>query len=290
MGTSLLITLREGLEMALIVAILLAYLDRIGRPDRRRAVWAGVGGAAVVCLVAAVLFDRFVGSFEDSAAEPWIEGILALTAAFVLTWMIFWMRSHARGIAGELQTKIDAVIENGPFAVAVMAFIAVAREGFETVLFLIGAQEAGQRSGWGTVVGGAIGLAIAAALGVAMHRYGHKVDLRKFFTVTGVLLIVVAAGLVAKGVYELVEAMELDALEGASLWTISSGPLATGWFKDLLAGMFGWTADEASPLRVISYFAYLVPVTWLFFRGGRSVSNRTAPTTTAGRTPIGTGA
>ncbi len=269
MGASLLITLREGLEMALIVAILVAYLAKIDRTDRVPAVWAGVGIAVGLCVLAAVLFDRFVGSFSDSAAEPWVEGILSLVAGVVLTWMIFWMRGHARGIAGDLHARLDAVVERGPAAVAAVAFVAVAREGFETVLFLIGAQEAGQRSGWNTVVGGLIGLAIAVVLAIAIYGYGHKIDLRRFFTITGGLLIVFAAGMVSKAVFELVEAMHIHALEGASLWTITSGPFAQGWSYDFLAGMFGWTATEASPIRVITYFAYLVPVSYLFFFGGR---------------------
>ena len=159
--------------MALVVAVLLTCLDRIDRRDRRVAVWAGVAAAAAVCIAAAVIFDQFVGSFEDSAAEPWIEGILALTAAFVLTWMIFWMRSHARGMTGELQSKMDAVIENGSLAVALMAFVAVAREGFETVLFLIGAQEAGQRLGVDTVIGGLIGLGASVVIAVMIYEIGR---------------------------------------------------------------------------------------------------------------------
>lgn len=270
MGASLLITLREGLEMAIIVAILLAYLRMVGRNDRRPAVWAGVGVAAALCIAAAVLFDWLVGSFEDSSAEPWIEGLLALTAGLVLTGMIFWMRSHARGIAGHLHARLDDVIERGPMAVALIAFVAVAREGFETVLFLLGAQEAGAKSGWSTVVGGTIGLAISVGIAVLIYGYGHRIDLRKFFTVTGGLLILFAAGLLAKAAFELVEAMHIEALEGTSMWTITSGPLAHGWFHDFLEGMFGWTSNEASPLRVAVYFAYLLPVAYLFFFGGRS--------------------
>ena len=182
-----------------------------------------------------------------------------------------WRQIAARLEPGDAAAlaRLDAVVERGPLAVALVAFIAVAREGFETVLFLIGAQEAGQRSGWSTVVGGVIGLAAAVLLAIAIYGYGHKIDLRRFFTVTGALLIVFAAGMMAKAVFELVEAMHISALEGSSLWTITSGPFATGWTYDFLAGMFGWTANEASAIRVVVYFAYLIPVGYLFFFGGR---------------------
>lgn len=280
MGASLLIMLREGLEITLIVAILLTYLHRIGRRDRTGAVWGGVIAATAVCVVAAVLFNWFIGSFEGSSAEPWIEGILALTAAAVLTFMIFWMRGHARGMAGELHSKLDRVVERGSMAVALLAFVAVVREGFEAVLFLIGAQEAGQTTGWDTVVGGLIGLAISIVIGIVIYGYGHRIDLRKFFTITGALLIVFAAGLFATAVFELVEAMRIEALEGSSLWTIQSGPLATGWVYDFLQGLFGWTPNEASPLRVVSYFVYLLPVGYLFFFGGRAARTPSAKTRT----------
>ena len=146
MGASLLITLREGLEMALIVAILLAYLRKIDRLHEARQVWIGVAAAVATCVAAAVVFSIFVDSFEESSAEPWVEGILSLTAGVVLTWMIFWMRGHARGIAGELHSKIDTALNKGGGAIAMMAFVAVAREGFETVLFLLGAKESTKRA------------------------------------------------------------------------------------------------------------------------------------------------
>ncbi len=277
MGASLLIMLREGLEMALIVAILLAYLRKIERTDASPAVWGGVLAAAAVCIVAAVLFDRFVGAFSNSSAEPWVEGLLALTAGLVLTAMIFWMRGHARSIAGDLHSRLDRVIERGPFAIALISFIAVTREGFESVLFLIGAQEAGQTSGIDTVIGGLIGLAAGIAIAVFVYGYGHRIDLRKFFTVTGALLILFAAGLLAKAGFELVQAMHIHALDTGRVFTVTSGPFAHGWVHDFLEGMFGWSSNEASPLRVAIYFAYLLPVTYLFFFGGRTESRPTAP-------------
>lgn len=283
MGASLLIMLREGLEMAIIVAILLAYLNKIGRHDRVKAVWVGVGAAAAVCVVAAVIFSRVVDKFASSSAEPWVEGFLALTAGSVLTWMIFWMRGHARGIASTLHSKVDAAIERGSKAIAIMAFVAVAREGFETVLFMIGAQEATKRSAIDTIVGGTIGLAIAIAIAIVIYGYGHRINLAKFFSITGGLLILFAAGLLAKAGFELAEAMKLTGLQGDSLWTITSGPFANGWVHDFLQGIFGWSANEASPLRVSIYGLYLVPVTWLFYFSGRvpkASSDRSSPSTT----------
>ena len=256
--------------MALIVAILLAYLRKIDRLDQARSVWIGVGVAVAACVTSAVIFSRFIDNFSTSSAEPWIEGILSLVAGVVLTWMIFWMRGHARGMSTALHSKLDAAIDKGGKAVAVIAFASVAREGFETVLFLLGAQESTTRSGADTVIGGLIGLAIAIGICVLMYGYGRRIDLRKFFAVTGGLLIVFAAGMLAKAAFELIEAMHIEAFEGDSLWTIKSGIFANGWFYDLLKGMFGFSADEATVARVVVYFAYLVPVSWLFYFRGPS--------------------
>jgi high-affinity iron transporter len=272
MGSSLLITLREGLEIALVLAIVVAYLRKIGRGDRLPAVWTGAGLAAVASVVTGVLFDQIIGEFEGKW-EQFIEGALAFSAVAVLTWMIFWMRGHARGIASELHAKIDAAIERSFTALAVVAFIAVAREGFETVLFLLGAETA-SASGSEVVVGGLIGLAISAVLGYLFYLGSDRIDLKRFFNWTGLLLILFAAGLFAKGIHEFREFFELEgAWYSTPLWEIKSGPLATGWTYDFLKGLFGWASDPER-IRVVAYIAFLMPTLWFYYRGAKSSSPR----------------
>jgi high-affinity iron transporter len=137
MGESFLITLREGLEIALVIAILAAYLVKSGRASMLRPMWTGVGIAAGVCIASGIAFHLLVGNFEGKS-EQFIEGALAASAAAVLTWMIFWMRKNARGLSTELRAKLEGATTAK--AVTVVAFVAVAREGFETVLFLLSAE------------------------------------------------------------------------------------------------------------------------------------------------------
>jgi len=266
MGASFLITLREGLEISLVLAIVLAYLAKTGRRDLFPAVAAGAGVAAVVCVVTGLAFHVLIGEFEGRAEQA-IEGTLALIAAAVLTWMIFWMRKNARGMSADLHGKLDAAANRSATAVALVAFGAVAREGFETVLFLLGA-ETGSSSGASVVVGGLLGLAVSAVLGVMVYRGGSKMNLRRFFQITGALLILFAAGLFAKAMHEFRELLEIEGWLAEPVWVIESGVFASGWLYDFLAGVFGWSSDPER-IRVIAYVAYLVPVSIAFFAGGR---------------------
>ena len=200
MGSSLLITLREGLEISLVLAIILGYLAKSGRTGYFHRIWLGSGLAVLVCTLTGIAFHVAVGEFEGKS-EQFIEGTLAFSAVAVLTWMIFWMRSHARGIKADLQDKLSSAIDRSPWALVAVAFVAVAREGFETVLFLVGAENQGT-SGAQVVIGGLIGLAVAAVLGLLIYRGGRHIDLGKFFAWTGGLLLLFAAGLFAKGVHE----------------------------------------------------------------------------------------
>lgn len=264
MGSSLLITLREGLEIALVLAIIVAYLRKTGRGDRVGSVWVGSAVAAVVCVITGYIFYKAVGELQGKW-EQFIEGALAFAAVGVLTWMIFWMRGHARGIASDLHGKIDMAIERSPMALAVVAFVAVGREGFETVLFLLGAETA-SASGAAVVVGGLIGLGISAVLGYLFFLGSDRIDLRKFFNWTGLLLILFAAGLFAKGIHEFREFFEFEAAwYSDSVWQISSGPLAEGWTFDFLKGLFGWSSDPER-IRVVAYVAFLVPTLWFYFK------------------------
>lgn len=265
MGASLLITLREGLEISLVLAIIVGYLAKSGRSGYFHRIWLGSGLAVVVCILTGIAFHIAVGEFEGKS-EQFIEGTLAFSAVAVLTWMIFWMRSHARGIKADLQDKLNSAIDRSPWALVAVAFVAVAREGFETVLFLVGAENQGT-SGAQVVIGGLIGLVIAAVLGLLIYRGGRHIDLGKFFAWTGGLLLLFAAGLFAKGVHEFREFFEIESSAIAKpVWDITSGPLAEGHdVHNFLNGLFGWSPSPER-IRVVAYFAYLIPIGWLYLR------------------------
>jgi high-affinity iron transporter len=267
MGAAFLITLREGLEISLVLAILLGYLVKIGRSDRTQAVWMGTGIAAAICVVAGVAVHLATKGLHGTA-EAVVEGTLALLACGVLTWMILWMHKNARTMGGHLRTKIDSAQTGG--AIATIAFIAVAREGFETVLFLLGA-ETGTATGGQVIAGGVLGLAVSAVVGVLIYRFGKNIDLRTFFRYTGVLLILFAAGLAGKVVHEYGELLGLSGWLFDPAWTITSGAFATGSFYDFLEGLFGWSSDPERA-RVLVHLAYLLPVLTLFLRPSRTVA------------------
>lgn len=265
MGAALLITLREGLEISLVVAIIAAYLVKTGRQNYLAAMWRGVAAAAAVSLVTGVVFHQLIGEFEGKWEQA-IEGVLAFLAVAVLTWMIFWMRSNARSITGELHAKIDNAVAHSEMSLSIIAFVAVAREGFETALFLLGA-ETGSSTGSAVVFGGLIGLAISTIIGIGFYSGSTKIDLRRFFRITGLLLILFAAGLFAKGLHELRALFEIEtSIIADRVWDITSGPFAEGsTVHDFLKGLFGWS-PHPERIRVFGYLAYLIPITYLFVR------------------------
>lgn len=265
MGASFLITLREGLEIALVLAILAGYLVKSGRSSDLPAMWKGAFAAVALCIVFGISIHLAVGGLNGKVEQA-TEGVIAVAAASVLTWMIFWMRENARNLGAELRSQVDQA--TGAKALAAIAFVAVFREGLETALFLLGA-ETSSASGAKVVVGGLIGVAISAVLGYLVYKGGNRLNLRSFFLVTGVMLIFFAAGLVGKAFHEF---RELFGFESGwlidSAWTVDSGPWADGTFYDFMKGLFGWSKD-AERIRVITYFAYLIPILVMFVRGPR---------------------
>lgn len=268
MAASFLITLREGLEASLIIAILLTYLKKTNRWADARYVWNGTAVAIGVCLVVGIAIFVALDGMEGKL-EYAVEGFIALFAMAVLTHMIFWMRSHARTLGKELRDKVD---QSATSAVMVIAFAAVAREGLETVLFLLSAKTE-TASGSQVVVGGLLGLVLSIVIGIAVYRSGNRLNLKTFFTVTAVLLLLFAAGLAGKAVHEL---RELIAWEDGWLvqpmWTVESGIWSTGTFYDFMRGLFGWHRSPEN-IRVIAYFTYLLPVLAVYLRGGTNGSS-----------------
>ncbi len=212
---SFVITLREGFEAALIVGLILAYLQKTGNLERhRRTVWIGVGAAVVFSFaVGSVLFVT-VGELEGTA-EQLYEGIAMLFAAAVVTWMVFWMRKQARTIGAHLRSRVgDSLRVGGGIALATVAFIGVAREGIETALFLYASTE--DAGAVVSVVAALAGLAAAITLGVLFYRGALRLDLRRFFAITGVLVIAFAAWLIYSGVHEVAELAGSEAIEAAA--------------------------------------------------------------------------
>jgi high-affinity iron transporter len=208
----------------------------------------------------------------NGKVEYAVEGFIALSATAVLTHMIFWMRSHARTLGKELRDKVDASVGS---ALAIIAFVAVLREGLETVLFLLSAETA-TASGGDVVVGGLLGLALSVVIGFGVYRSGNRLNLRTFFNVTAVLLLLFAAGLAGKSVHELRLFISWEAgWLVSSAWTLESGLFASGTFYDFMRGLFGWHKNPEN-IRVLAYFTYLIPVLLVYLRGAKSVS---APTT-----------
>jgi high-affinity iron transporter len=261
MTTSFLITLREGLEASLIVAILLTYLSKTDRKADARYVWTGTLSAVVACLVAGTAIYLAVDGLNGKVEQA-TEGTIALAAAAVLTQMIFWMRKNSQNLSAELRAKVDKSAKTALFTIA---FVAVVREGLETVLFLLSAETASS-SGTSVVVGGLLGLVVSVVLGVAIFAGGRKVNLKMFFNITAVLLIMFAAGLAGKSVHEY---RELIGWENGwlvqSAWTIESGMWSTGTFYDFMRGFFGWH-KAAENIRVITYFVFLAPTLYFYLR------------------------
>jgi high-affinity iron transporter len=254
------LTLREGLEAALIVGIIAAYLVRIGRRDALPPVLAGVVAAVGLSVVAGVAIVATIGRLPLVVQES-LEGVAGLIAVAVLTWMLFWMRRQGRAIKGELETGVRAALATGSTVALVgLAFVAVIREGLETVLFLLAIGSSAGAS-IGTVGAGLAGLAAAVAIGYGIFAAGVRVDLRRFFTVTGVVLIFVSAGLMAFAVHEFGEA-GLIANSGR-LFDLNGVLPASSPLGMLLAGLFGYRAAP-TPFEALAWVAYLVPVLVLF--------------------------
>jgi high-affinity iron transporter len=273
--TNFLIGLREGLEAAIVVGILVAYLVKTDRRDKLPAIWIGVGLAVGVSLAFGAILTYGSSSMSFEAQEAF-GGFMSIAAVSFVTWMIFWMRKAARSMKGELHGKIDAAMALGPVALAVTAAIAVGREGLETALFLWSNIQATGSSAQ-PITGAVLGLLAAVVLGYLIYRRAVAINMAKFFTITGALLIVVAAGVLAYGVHDLQEAGILPGINNAA-FDISSWYSASSWYGTLLKGLFNFSA-KPTVLEVVVWFAYLVPVMFLFIRGVRAPAPSAAPAT-----------
>jgi len=260
MISAFLITLREGLEMSLIVGILLAYLARTGHRREFPAVWAGVAFAALISLAAGGIIFATAGEFSGRG-EQLFEATAFFTAVAVLTYMIFWMRREAVTIRASLQARMSEALQAGSkAALVVLAWVSVGREGIETALFFFATVRASSPLAAG--LGGVLGLGTAVLLGWLLYRGTYRLDLRMFFNITSALLLFVGAGLLTRGIGELHGAGLVPPLV-AQVWNSNRLVSQTSTMGNLLEAMFGYTSTP-SLMQVIAYVVYLGAVGWSY--------------------------
>jgi high-affinity iron transporter len=278
-----LIGLREGLEAALVVGILVAYLVRTGNRHRLVPIWGGVLLGVALSLAAGALLTFTSRSLSFRAQEGFGGAFSILAVAFV-TWMIFWMRRTARHLKGELHDRLDAALLMGTGALTLTAFVAVAREGLETALFIWAAVKATGSSA-SPLLGAVLGLATAIVIGYLLYRRSVQLNLAKFFTYTGAALVVVAAGVLAYGFHDLQEAGFLTAAGLGKVAFDATGILPpSSWWGSLFKGLFSISAAPTR-LELAVWLAYLVPVLTIFLRPGRDRRRTPTPAAVPGPAP-----
>jgi high-affinity iron transporter len=262
-----LIGLREGLEATLIASILIAYLVKTNNRDKLSAVWAGIGAAVALSLGFGAMLT-FTSSQMSFKAQEAFGGLLSVVAVCFVTWMIFWMRRTARALKSELHHKVDAALQMGTFALAATAFIAVGREGLETSLFLWTAvQTTGETAA--ALIGASLGIGTAVLLGWLLYRRAVSINLARFFTWTGMGLIIVAAGVLAYGFHDLQEAGWLPGLNSIAFDVTEAVP-PDSWHGTLLKGVFNFS-PASTWVEVTVWLAYAITVMSLFLAPARRV-------------------
>lgn len=254
------IGLREGLEAALIVGIIAAFLVRQGRPDLLRPLFIGVGSAVALCLAVGVAL-RVVSQELPQRQQEGLETVIGVVAVAMVTYMVIWMRRHSRALKGQLEALAAGAMAATPTgvgrAMVVMAFLAVLREGFETVVFLLAAfAEPGSNAGTG--IGAVLGIAVAVVLGYAIYRGGARLNLSRFFRATGLVLVLVAAGLVVNALHTAHEAGWLDIGQRSTVdlsWLVRPGSVQAS----LLTGMLGLQPHPVA-IEAVGWLLYAVPV------------------------------
>lgn len=290
MIATLLIGLREGLEAALVVGVLLAYVKKIGRPDAALKIWWGVAAAILLSLATGALLTFGAYGLSFTAQEA-LGGSLSLLAVVMVTWMVFWMLRMSKGMSTELRGQLDKALLGSGWAVAAVAFVSVAREGVETALFIWATTRASGTSPLAGFLTAVSGIVIAIAIGWALYRGLLKINLTVFFRWTGALLIIFATGVLAYGIHDLQEAGFLPGPFMAA--PAGAGEFASAWFGDaawafqiphiiapdgflgvLLKGTVGF-APEMTKLEVLAWAGYLIITLPLFlvrsYAGQRSL-------------------
>ncbi|MFN8036911.1 MAG: iron uptake transporter permease EfeU [Acidimicrobiia bacterium] len=269
-----LIMLREGLEAALVVGILVGYLVRTDKRTLLPQVWIGVATAAALSLAAGFLLTIVFEGLDTFRLQEAFGGTMSIVAVSFVTWMIFWMRRQSHLLKGEITGQLDRAVTFGSVAVVGCAFLAVGREGLESALFLWPLfREAG--SGIAPSIGAVLGLGVAIACGWLFYRGAVRLNLSTFFRVTGAALIVVAAGVLAYGIHDLQEASVLPGLHSIA-FDVSEQMPASSWYGSIVKGIFN-VSPQMTWLELAAYFLYLVPTMFLFARPVRRVADHGVP-------------
>ncbi len=268
------IFLREGIEASMIVAILLAYLDRIGKREHFRDVFAGVAAAMLVVIVGGFAAYFFVAQYDGSNVQTYFETATYLIAAGALTYMTFWMQSHARSLSKDLEQRTEVALSKGSRAgLGVLAFQAVGREGLETMVFTLAIVFASKKQAATPVqgnlllVGAGLGLLVAFGLAFAIYKMGAKLNLRRFFRILGVLLMIFAAGLLVDAVENL-QQLGWITLGDQVLWNSSSVIAEGSNGGDLLHALLGY-ADHPTVLQAVVWITYVSTSCVMFVRMGK---------------------
>jgi high-affinity iron transporter len=264
---SFLLSLREGLEAALIVGIVLGALRQMRRSELAPPVWWGVAAASLVSIVAGVILTA-LGLGLEEPYEQIFEGVTMLLAAGILTWMIFWMSRQSRQMKGELEAGVRQAVAQSGSALFALAFFAVVREGIELALFLTASAFASDAVQ--TIIGAILGLFTAILLGWSLFASTLKLDLRRFFQITGVLLILFAAGLFTRGMHEFIEIGWLPALV-EHVWDLNPLISEPSLLGQVLKVLFGYNPNP-SLTEMIAYLAYFAAI----FLGLRTLQKREA--------------
>src|ERR1019366_520005 len=272
------IFLREGIEASMIVAILLAYLKRIGKREHFRDVYAGVAAAFVLMVVGGFGSYFLIKQYDGSNVQTYFETATYLLAATALTYMTFWMQSHARGLSKELERKSNLALSRGTrFGLGILSFQAVGREGLETMVFTLAIVFANSKQAATPIHGGLLwlgailGLATSLALAIVIYRMGAKINMKRFFQVLGTALMVFAAGLLADAVENMQELHWLN-FGQKQLWNSSGFVSQDTSLGDVLHSLLGY-ADRLTSLQAIVWLGYLVIGTYLFMRIGKNRKN-----------------
>jgi len=270
---SFLVTLREGIEIALVVTILLGYLRNIDQKQHFRQIWTGALAAALLSLGVGVALEITSRELSGRVLEAF-EGFTMLFAVVVLTWMVFWMKRQSAGISFALRHRIDAALSQGSVtALALLAFSAVAREGIETTLFLFAGST--NSNGAQFVAGGLLGFAIAAAVGIACYYGAARLPLRQFFLITGIIVVVLAAGMLANSLNALHEAALITNL-GSRPWDTETSISMTSTMGKFLHTVLGYDSAPAMA-QILAYWAYTVVVLGAYLLVPTRTSARVCP-------------
>jgi len=269
MLSTFIIALREGLEAALIVGILVAYVVRTDRRHLLKPLWTGVSVALIASLALGGLL-AFTSAELSDRGEELFAGVTSFAAVGLVTWMVFWMKRTARNLRNELHGKIDGALMGGPISLALVAFFAVAREGLETALFVYSNFKTVGVASTATV-GLILGLGLAVFLGYAIYNRSVKLDLSKFFTITGVALIIIAAGVLSYGIHEF---QELGYLPGVDsfLWDVTPWIAKESLLSSLLGGLVGFDTTT-SFVQFIGWSIYLLAVLIPYLSKGKSAAS-----------------